>query len=350
MKIAPFIFVLSVSFFWGCGEKADYSSSQENYFFHLKENEAYLPVWVRGNVASGKILLYIQGGPGLNTMDFATVDYAGWENTVEKDYAIAYYDQRGTGNAQGTFELESVSLAQYLKDIKKIVQVIQHHYPGAEIYLFGHSFGGWLAYLYTLEYPTDPLVEGIIAMNAPFTTDHNETRWTFRHQFLERVASDFVESGTNSDFWSQALAWAEANPSISDLEQKRAWNRWVIEGLGAYEVEPELRTGKVLKAIFASSLNVFPTLTAQDRLDKVSNLLFEDQQGINLLARLAEIKLPILMITGSYDDIAPAEELEFALGQLGSAEKQLVILPDAGHDSMINQPEQFRETIKQFFN
>lgn len=48
-------------------------------------------------------------------MDFATIDYPGWKNTLEKDYAIAYYEQRGTGNRQGNFSLGESVLDTYVK-------------------------------------------------------------------------------------------------------------------------------------------------------------------------------------------------------------------------------------------
>ncbi|MEL7122659.1 MAG: alpha/beta hydrolase [Bacteroidota bacterium] len=334
----------------GCSEKISLASENEDYFFHVKEEGAYLPVWVRGNVSSKKILLYVQGGPGLNTIDFATVDYMGWEGTLEKDYAIAYYDQRGMGNAQGDFDWESISLDQYMKDLRKIVFAIKTQYPETDVYLFGHSFGGWLSYLYEVTYADEPVVDGVIAMNAPFSTDKNEIRWTFRHAFLKRVAEDFIEKEIEMEYWTEVFNWTNEHPVIDELEERRQWNRYVINGLSAYEIEPKLGLGKILKGVFASSINIFPTLLDVEKQDKVADLLFADQDGIELLDRLAEMQSPLLMITGSYDDIAPAEELEFAFEQIGSIKKQLVVLPDAGHDSMLNQPEQFRKAIKDFVN
>lgn len=341
------LFIALIFFSFGCTEKLSVDTTKANYFFHVKEQGAYLPVWVRGNTSSSKILLYIQGGPGLNTIDFATIDYSSWENTLENDFAIAYYDQRGTGNAQGNFDLNSISLNQYLIDLRKVVQAIKAQYPNKEVYLFGHSFGGWLAYLYALNYQTSPLVDGLVTANAPFTTDHNDIRWNFRHAFLDRVATNFIEQNENIAYWQEVQSWLEDHLVIDEREEYRQWNRYVIEGLGEYEVEVPLETGKILKAIFASSINAFPNLS-QSKLDKVSDRLFEDQEGLNLLEQLNEIRLPILMVTGSYDDIAPPEEFQFAFEKIGSINKFFEILPDAGHDAMLNQPELFRKIINEF--
>ena len=71
--------------------------------FHVKNGDYLIPVAGKGNTASKKILLYIQGGPGINSLDFANIDYAGWGNTLEKEYALSYCYQTGTGNVQGNF-------------------------------------------------------------------------------------------------------------------------------------------------------------------------------------------------------------------------------------------------------
>lgn len=323
---------------------------QADDFFHLEEKGAYLPLWVRGNTASGKILLYIQGGPGLNTIDFAAVDYAGWKKNLEKNYALAYWDQRGTGNSQGVYELESVNLKQYLIDLRKIVLFLKNQYPENEIYLFGHSFGGWLSYLYLRDYADAPIVAGAIAANAPFTTDHNEERWLFRHDFLLNTAQSKIAAGEDVDYWKEALEWAETHPVLEAREDQRQWSRFVYNGLTDYEVEPPLGLGVILKAVFFSSINIFPTLLNVEKLDAVADRLFKDQAGIKLLEEVDQIKAPLLLITGRFDDIAPPEELEYAFEGLGSANKQLVILPEAGHDSFLNQPEMFQEALDYFLN
>lgn len=344
------LLLVALSLFSACSEEVGLAHPEADDFFHLKEEGAYLPIWVRGNTASNKILIYIQGGPGLNTIDFATVDYPDWKNSIEQDVAVAYYDQRGMGNAQGDFSMESVSLDQYILDLRKIVLLLQHQYPDAELYLFGHSFGGWLAYLYDRQYNTDPVIAGIIAANAPFTTDHQDIRWEFRRDFLLRVGRDFIEKGEAVEYWQEAIDWAEVHHEIDEVEERRQWNRYVINGLSDYEVEIPLSTGTVLKALFASSINVFPTLLDIERLDAVADRLFADEEGINLLNDLDQIQSPLLLITGSYDDIAPVEEFEFALDQIGSDVKRFEILPDAGHDAMLNQPEMFRALLREFVN
>ena len=115
-----FAIVCLALIFTSC-QKEDFElSSNANDMFHVKNGDYLIPVLVRGNTASKKIILFIQGGPGSNTLDFAKVDYPGWKNTLENEYAIAYYDQRGTGNSQGNFTFGQSIYSTYTDDLHEV--------------------------------------------------------------------------------------------------------------------------------------------------------------------------------------------------------------------------------------
>src|SRR5690606_1117315 len=107
--------------------------------FHVAIEGSLLPVKVRGNTAPRKIILVIIGGLGGTGLDVSEIDPGDWKNNLEKDFAIAYYDQRGIGNTQGKIEESSINLNQYMEDIKAIVTVLRYRYKSCKIYMMGHS-------------------------------------------------------------------------------------------------------------------------------------------------------------------------------------------------------------------
>ncbi|MEZ4848515.1 MAG: alpha/beta hydrolase [Bacteroidia bacterium] len=347
MKSYLFFSITLLFLLSSCGNNLSLSP-EANDRFHLEADGAYLPIMVRGNTSSNKILLYIQGGPGLNTLDFAYVDYPNWKNNIEKDYAVAYFDQRGLGNSQGNYSLDDINIDQFLKDIYQIVQLLQHRYPDAEIYLMGHSWGGWMTYLYSYTFRENPLIKGAIALNAPFTTDQNDIRWTFRRDFLLNISEEFIAEGVKVDYWAEVKAWIELHPTLSTPEEQRQWNIYANGGVAEFEAEVQIGVRDYAKVLFGSSYNVFPSLLDINKADSVTRRLFRDARDINALDHLNQITVPILLVTGRYDDIAPPEELVYGIELIGSEVKRLEILPDAGHDSFINQPEMFREILKDF--
>lgn len=101
-----------VLLFCSCNDNVGLSSSAGD-FHHVKIDIAYLPMLVRVNKQPNVILLFVQGGPSYPSIDFVMVEYPNWKQTIEKDFAIAYYDQRGFGNKQDNTDLSIIMMVQY---------------------------------------------------------------------------------------------------------------------------------------------------------------------------------------------------------------------------------------------
>ena len=344
LRIAFSSLLVSMILF-SCQEEIEVSLSAENHY-HLKVDGAYLPVLVRGNTASNVILLFVQGGPGLSSIDAATVDFFEWENSLERDVAIAYYDQRGVGNKQGKFDLEQITMDQYIKDLGVVVQFLRQLYPDSKVVLFGHSFGGHLSYRYVLQGQVE--VDGLISMAGPATHDGDnvaEERWNFRRAYLLRVSDRLIEMGINPEVFEEARDWLSSRDAITTKEERDQWNEYVIWGFQGLDGTVEL--SDYFHGIFSSSLNVFATLNLKvDEL--VADRLIEDEKKTNILTSLQDIKTPTLLLAGEFDDISPAEELTFVHDQIGSDEKSLHVLENAGHDLFFDQPEEFRVLVLDF--
>ena len=208
-------------------QKEDFSiSTNTDELLHIKNGDYLIPVLVRGNTASKKIFLFVQGGPGSNTLDFAEIDYPGWKNTLEKEYAIAYYDQRGTGNRQGNFSLDQISMDSYIDDLHKIATFLHSAYD-AEIIMMGHSFGGQLMYRYMLAHITDGIPNKYISVDGTATNDKDPLRWEFRREFLYNTANLEISNGKNVNEWNEVLTWLSVRPTIETNEDKDQWNDYV---------------------------------------------------------------------------------------------------------------------------
>jgi proline-specific peptidase len=66
---------------------------------------------------------------------------------------------------------------------------------------------------------------------------------------------------------------------------------------------------------------------------------------VEYVDRLSEIKVPTLIIVGDHDESDPKMSKEMHEKIAGS---QLVILPDSGHMTFVDQPEQFLKTVREF--
>lgn len=340
--------VLGVCLFASCNEPE--LSVSANDFYHLKIDEAYLPVMVRGNTKSKVILLFVQGGPGYPSIDFATIDYPKWKNNVERDFAIAYYDQRGFGNKQGNSSLSTITMAQYQKDILAISRFLKVQYPGVKVVLFSHSFGASLSYHYLINHQDKQAVDAFISICGPYTHDGENVatqRWNFRKEYLIHVADLLIAQGVAEEYWQEAKNWAITTDVIDTQQEQVQWNKYILPAEKFTEGEIGLKA--YLKIAFASHYNIFSGLQFNLN-DEVASVLIKDEQRFDLSADLDKITIPTLMIAARFDDQAPAEELQFIFETLGSTDKHFELFQDAGHNVFLDKPQEFRQTVSDFIN
>lgn len=329
--------------------KFEQSTNAETYF-HLTVDGASIPVLLRGNTSSKKIMLFVNGGPGLTSLDLAEGDLYKWKSDLEKSIAVAYYDQRGCGNAQGNFKESSINLKQYRKDLHHILGILRAHFPDAELTLCGHSFGGFLASSYLIEYGELALANKLILIDAALNYNFDLT-WEYRRDFLQEMASDQIVLGNNIEHWQAALDWLSTRPDFSDKEQKKIWTQFVGQP-GEFLIPDEffeLSLREYLQLGFASSYNPFPAYLSSN-LKKVNKLLNTELDGQNLQGDLKSLQLRALFIWGQYDDIIPPQEGMAMFDSLGTSHNQKTFLsiPKAGHEPMFSQNELLQTHLKNF--
>ena len=330
-------------------------STHTNEIFHVKNGDYLIPVLVRGNTASKKILLYIQGGPGYSSLDFARVDYPNWKNSLEVDYAVAYYDQRGTGNKQGNFSQGDLVLTTWIEDLSKVALFLEKAY-GAEIIMMGHSFGGNLMYRYIVKKGDSAVPSKYISIDSPVTTDSDADtlRWKFRREFLFNTANIEISRGKRISQWTEVLQWLSANPVIKKVggddpyKLMKQWNTYVEKLIYVDYPEKPVKIKDYMTIVFASNYNVMAYLNSS-YTKKVVSLILNEEESDFLMNKMPQIQNKnILLISGRFDDICPPEELAYVYGQIGSSQKTVKIIDNAGHTPFTDQPNEFYNIIKQF--
>lgn len=354
-KFLAAVFCIS-SIFMSCSKESFNISEATNDAFHVKNDDYLIPVMVRGNTASKKILLFIQGGPGSNTLDFATIDYPGWKNTLEKEYAIAYYEQRGMGNIQGNFDMGAHILSTYIEDLHQVAKFLEKAY-GAEVIMFGHSFGGSLMYRYMLEKGSSGIPVQYIALNGPVTDDITTAtlRWEFRREFLLNTANLEISRGKNISKWNEVLQWLDETPVIEKIAGADPyklfdqWNAYVEANIYVNYAQKEVKMRDYLKMVFFSSYNSFPGYLKAGYKEAIGNALLRAEEANPIVDKLSIIDhQSILIMTGRYDDVCAPEELTYAFDHISSPKKQMEIIDNAGHEIFTHQPAILIERIKQF--
>ncbi len=106
----------------------------------------------------GKPVLIVHGGPGIpNAEAWSGLD------SLSNDYQFYYYDQRGCGQSTRPFDrFTSKNVYENLKDLNANlglpaqvadIEQIRRKLGVEKLSIIGHSFGGFLATLYAIEFP-----------------------------------------------------------------------------------------------------------------------------------------------------------------------------------------------------
>ena len=106
---------------------------------------------------------------------------------------------------------------------------------------------------------------------------------------------------------------------------------------------PQDLKGLILESGFASAgklLMYLGTLISFPRLEDFEKATLE---------RIRSITMPILIIHGEWDEIIPFEQAEVIYQNIGSKDKRLLRIPNAGHnDIMLIGMEQYFQAVKEF--
>jgi proline-specific peptidase len=267
-----------------------------------------LPVGAESNYP----LFVIHGGPGLDHTEMNP-----WLDSLSDTFRLLYIDLRGQGRSQRV-DPATLTLSRFALDVTKLAEVLK--LPNYAV--LGHSFGSFVALAHAIEQGSAShyVLSGCTASftkTAPEIQYHLETfePVELRDQVTRSWALE-VEAKTQEDV---ARLMAMQMPFHFATTQSEGYRRY-------------LRDEAQERAIYA------PEVLAYFSANEYA-IEYEDQLGV--------ITKPTLVMTGAYDrTCTPRASRELHAGIPGS---ELLIVPDAGHMTFIEQPDIYFSTVRAFF-
>lgn len=240
----------------------------------------------------GHPLILIHGG---------AVDSRAWDDQFDefaKHYRVVRYDLRGTGKSADRTKPHS-----HTEDLYALMQYLK--IPTA--YLLGISRGGGFAYDFTLEHPD--MVKALILVSSNLSAGVPAYEAMF-----ERTTEVGKKSG--------AAAAAQV------------WGNDPYQGPQREEARP-----KVLR-IIEDNVARFRNFGGYEPVQQLSS---SDKPRYE---RLAEIKVPTLVIAGAHDNIDARNNYQrWAKGIPGA---KMILFPNSGHLVNIDEPEDFNKAVLEF--
>ncbi|MEM6926676.1 MAG: alpha/beta hydrolase [Myxococcota bacterium] len=304
-----------------------------------------LPVMVRGELdARGTLVVYEAGGPFGGGVEERLVDYQRFSETLEPHVAIAYYDRRGYGNANGRYRPEDITVDGLMSDLDDVLAVVRERYDPDSLVLMGHSFGGFATANYLVTHP-EAEIDAWVSSAGAVLTGGDAAYVPYRFAFACRVAADRLD--TEDPLWAEIDAWCATDPQVDPEDWEQAERRTLSGYLDAiYERagDPPLRFGRLVGAVFGSSYNVTDVLLTANR---ISGPISDETRELDLLSELDAVDVPTLLVTGELDDIVPTEVAVDVAAVLPDA--NLVEVEAGAHYPTWPDPQPFADAVLNFF-
>ena len=256
---------------------------------------------------TGPAILTFHGAPGIGSRDD---DVIVWKPIAEEGYRVVSYDQRGSGASD---LVPPFSHEQLVAD----AEALRRRLGLGKIVLSGHSYGGFLAQEYALRHQ-----ENLAGLILGDTAASN----AFQDRSMDRALASGLPGIT-----PEGLKRLFGGDVHSDEEFRRMYK--AILPLYTESPPPAEAIEKEIAAI------PFHYLTHNWAFSR-------NQPAFDLRPKLAEIRVPTLVLVGRKDWITPVEAAEeIAHGIRGS---RLVIFEHSGHGPQHEEREKYLAAVREF--
>ena len=279
--------------------------AQKNGFVENGDCKTYFRIF-----GTGKPILIINGGPGMNSDGFVTL-----AKILSKNNQTIIYDQRGTGKSvlekiNGT----TVTMKLMAEDLERL----RKHLKVEKWTILGHSFGGMLASYYATIYPEH--IESLILSSS---------------------------GGIDLELRSNAGRSMMSRLNAQETDSLNYWNRRIDDGDTSFHAK--LHRGLALAPAYLYDRQYIPVIA--ERLTqsnmKVNGIVWNDLQKIRFDCRekLQSFTAPVLIIQGKQDII---EEKIAIKAKNTFKNSSLVIIDKCSHYGWLDQPDIYFTEINKF--
>lgn len=277
------------------------------------------------SVGQGTPLMIIHGGPGASHEYFFP-----YLLPLMRTNRLIFIDERGSGKSSKLEDPHQYTVANMVEDIETVRQALGL----GKISLLGHSFGGPLVQAYAFKYQQH-LSHLILASTFASTKELNAALSKMKSE-MPAKDRERLEALEAAGLYGKGEVWEHGR--YPEEYAKLAWGVGYFPYI--YQKHPDPNYDPV-SGNTTTAWDVYREMWGSHGEFIVDGNLTE----VEYVDKLHQIKVPTLIIVGDHDESDPKMSEEMHTKITGS---KLVILPESGHMTFIDQPGKFLSAISGF--
>ena len=289
---------------------------------------------VRGADAANPVLLLIQQGPGLPMISEARR----FERVLglEEAFTVVYWDQRGCGRSLRRREDRvGISRERLVDDTVFLLDLLRDRF-GAKTYVAGFSFGATLGAYAAAQRPD--LVATLVATGMDIDGAAAGT-----------CAYDFALAAARQRGSRRAIRQLEAigPPPHLTTKQFATRVRWATNfgGVTRNETYATLVRGLLASLVRSPDYSAADIVRTVRGISATQAALLPELASMDLAATLPRIDVPVVLVQGRHDQVAPGAAAQRYADLLQAPDKQLVWFENSAHTPHLEEPGKFRDRL-----
>jgi proline iminopeptidase len=274
-------------------------------------------------LGTGEPLVVLHGGPG------ASHEYLlPYLIPLARHHRLVFIDERGSGKSTGLDDPKGYTVENMADDVEAVRKALSL----GKVSLLGHSYGGVLAQAYALEYQ-DNLTHLVLASTFHSTRQLNDV-------FKKMIAAMTPELRGRIEAMEKAGLYGHGK----DFEKNRYTQDYMVAAWG--------------EGYFPYLYRRHPDAAYDPTGGGMSWDLYREMWGshgefvidgnltsVEYADRLGSLHVPTLITVGDHDESDPSIARDMQRCIPGS---QLVVYPDSGHMTFVDQPRLFLDSVEKF--
>ena len=278
------------------------------------------------SVGSGSPLLVVHGGPG------ASHDYfLPYLMPLARTHRVVFIDERGSGRSQKLEDAKLYTVENMVEDAEAVRRALNL----GKVALLGHSYGGVVAQAYAFKYPAS-LSKLLLCSTFSSTKEMNKVFERMKEK-MPKELRERIEKAEKEGLYGHGKDY-EKNRYTADY-MIAAWGEGYFPYL--YQRRPDPNYDPI--AAGNASWDLYREMWGSHGEYVIDGNLV----SVEYTDRLSTIRVPTLITAGDHDECDPAQSRVMHEKIAGS---KLVIFPQSGHMTFVDQPTMFLKTVEEFLS